>query len=132
MTAGASEIFTRPELATPLDDVKRLAALILKERDALIGRWRQQVKELPSAKHLDVPALNDHIPRLLDELVSALCAKSEQTIPEALVEGSPPEHGLQRLQEAFDLEEVVAEYNILRGCIHDLADRNGLVLQGES
>jgi two-component system, OmpR family, phosphate regulon sensor histidine kinase PhoR len=132
MTAGASEIFTRPELATPLDDVKRLAALILKERDALIGRWRQQVKELPSAKHLDVPALNDHIPRLLDELVSALCAKSEQTIPEALVEGSPPAHGLQRLQEAFDLEEVVAEYNILRGCIHDLADRNGLVLQGES
>jgi signal transduction histidine kinase len=25
---------------------------------------------------------------------------------------------------------VVAEYNILRGCIHDLADRNGLRLQG--
>jgi two-component system, OmpR family, phosphate regulon sensor histidine kinase PhoR len=42
------------------------------------------------------------------------------------------QHGLQRLQEAFDLEEVVAEYNILRGCIHDLADRNGLVLQDES
>ena len=115
-----------------LDTVDKLAALILQQRDALIARWRQQVKELPSAKNLDVPTLNDHIPGLLDELVSALCVKSDQTIPEALVEGSPPAHGLQRLQEAFDLEEVVAEYNILRGCIHDLAEGNGLILQGES
>jgi signal transduction histidine kinase len=38
---------------------------------------------------------------------------------------------LQRLQEAFDIQEVVAEYNILRGCIHDLAEKNGLNLQGE-
>jgi hypothetical protein len=114
-----------------LDNVDKLAALILQEGDALIARWRQQVKELPSAKNLDVPALNDHIPGLLDELVSALRAKSNQTIPEALVEGSPPAHGLQRLQEAFDLEEVVAEYNILRGCIHDLAESDGLTLQGE-
>lgn len=43
----------------------------------------------------------------------------------------PAAHGLQRLQEAFDLEEVVAEYNILRGCLHDLAEKNGLSLQGE-
>ena len=35
------------------------------------------------------------------------------------------------VQDAFDIEEVVAEYNILRGCIHDLADENGLNLQGK-
>ena len=98
----------------------------------LLARWRQQVRELPSAQDLDVPTLNDHILGLLDELVSALHSRSDQTIPEALVEGSPPAHGLQRLQEAFDLEEVVAEYNILRGCIHDVAENNGLILQGES
>jgi two-component system phosphate regulon sensor histidine kinase PhoR len=122
----------RNEPAMMLDNVHKLAALILEERDALIARWRQQVKELPSAKNLNVPALNDHIPGLLNELVGALRVKSDQTIPEALVEGSPPAHGLQRLHEAFDLEEVVAEYNILRGCIHDLAESNGLILQGES
>jgi two-component system phosphate regulon sensor histidine kinase PhoR len=114
------------------DNLDKLAALIVQERVTLLASWRQQIKELPSAQHLDVPALNDHVPALLDELVSALRAKSEQTIPEALVEGSPPAHGLQRLQEAFDLEEVVAEYNILRGCIHDLAESNGIILQGES
>jgi two-component system, OmpR family, phosphate regulon sensor histidine kinase PhoR len=94
-------------------------------------QWRQQVKQLPSAKNLDLPALNDHIPDLLDEIAAALQSRSRETIPEAMAEGSPPAHGLQRLQESFEIEEVVAEYNILRGCIHDLAEANGLSLQGQ-
>ena len=110
----------------------QLAAIVRREREPLLSRWRQQVRYLPSARRLDVPTLNDHIPGLLEELAEALESKSDQTIPEALNEGSPPAHGLQRLQEAFDIEEVVAEYNILRGCIHDLADDNGLPLQGKS
>ena len=64
-------------------------------------------------------------------MAAALELKSDQTIPEALSESSPRAHGLQRLQEAFDIEEVVAEYNILRACIHDLADDNGITLQGK-
>jgi signal transduction histidine kinase len=114
-----------------INNLDQLAALIRRDRDALLMQWRQQVKQLPSAKHLDLPALNDHIPDLLDEIAAALQSRPRETIPEALVEGSPPAHGLQRLQEAFDIEEVVAEYNILRGCIHDLAEANGLSLQGE-
>jgi signal transduction histidine kinase len=97
----------------------------------LLGQWREQVKQLPSAQQLDVPALNDHIPHFLEELADALQSQTRATIPEALEGSSPPAHGLQRLQEAFDLEEVVAEYNILRGCIHDLAEKNGINLQGE-
>ena len=114
-----------------INDLDKLAALVKQERHALLSRWRQQVRQLPSARQLDIPTLNDHIPELLDELAAALQSKSDQTIPEALSEGSPPAHGLQRLQDAFDIEEVVAEYNILRGCIHDLADDNGLNLQGK-
>jgi two-component system, OmpR family, phosphate regulon sensor histidine kinase PhoR len=110
--------------------LNQLAALIELDRQALLSGWRQQVRQLPSARRLDVPTLNDHIPGLLDELVTALRSKSDQTIPEAISESSPPAHGLQRLQEAFDIEEVVGEYNILRGCIHDLADDKGLNLQG--
>jgi two-component system phosphate regulon sensor histidine kinase PhoR len=89
------------------------------------------VRELPSAQHLDVPTLNDHVPQLIDELAAALQARSGETIPEALSEASPPAHGMQRVKDGYDIEEVVAEYNILRGCIHDLAQANGLTLQGE-
>ena len=114
-----------------MTNLNKLADLIKQERQALLSQWRLQVRELPSARLLDIPTLNDHMPDLLDELAEELKSDSESTIPEALLEESPPAHGLQRLQEAFDIQEVVAEYNILRGCIHDLATENGIMLQGQ-
>ena len=114
-----------------MNDLSKLADLIKRDREALLSQWREQVRCLPSAKHLDTPTLNDHIPALLDELVTALYTRAEQTIPDALLEGSSPHHGVQRVQDGFDIEEVVAEYNILRGCVHDLADRHELRLQGK-
>ena len=115
-----------------LHNLDKLAALIKGERAGLLSRWREQVRLLPSAKHLDTPTLNDHVPPLLDELATALRSATDKTIPEALVEGSPPIHGLQRYQDGFDIVEVVAEYNILRGCIHDLAESHHLSLQGKA
>ena len=116
----------------PVTDVGTLGALVARERHALLTRWREQVKLLPSARGLDNPTLNDHVPDLIDELAVALQLRSDETIPEAHSEASPPAHGIQRLGDGFDIEEVVAEYNILRGCIHDLAESNGMVLRGAS
>ncbi|MBC7882417.1 MAG: sensor histidine kinase [Anaerolineae bacterium] len=113
-------------------NLREVAAVIEREHDTLLARWREQVRQLPSAKHLDIPTLNDHVPVLLAELVTAFRLASDETIPEALLEGSPPEHGRQRCQDGFDIVEVVAEYNILRGCIHKLAESNGLNLSGKA
>ncbi len=113
-----------------IDILNELARLIEHERDALLAERRLKVRALPAARDLDAPTLNDHIPHFLDELATALRAGSDETIAEALVEASPPAHGLQRVKDAFDIEEVVTEYNILRGSIHDLAERNGLSMQG--
>lgn len=115
-----------------IQNLDRLAALITSEREALLSRWRDQVRHLPSAKDLDAPTLNDHVPALLDELATALEFVKDQTIPEALLEGSPPIHGLERYENGFDIVEVVAEYNILRGCIHDLAESNDVRLGGKA
>jgi signal transduction histidine kinase len=114
-----------------MEELEKLAALIRRERDGLLAAWRQQVRELPSAQHLDTLTLDDHVPQLIIEMAAALQAGSEETIPEALSEGSPPAHGMQRVKDGYDIEEMVAEYNILRGCIHDLAEANGLTLQGK-
>ena len=126
--AKMNDMTLRP--AASVKVIEKLAELINRQRDAILVRWRTQVRELPSARHLDVPSLNDHMPLLLVELATVLKSKSDQTIPEALSDGSAPAHGLQRASEDFDIQEVVAEYNILRGCIHDLADDNDLILQG--
>jgi signal transduction histidine kinase len=107
-----------------------LEKLIRYERDHLLHEWRSQVRQLPVAKHLDIPTLNDHIPKFLEELCNACLSSTEVTIPEALREVSPLAHGLQRIQDGFDIEEIVAEYNILRACIHDLAENASVNLQG--
>lgn len=112
------------------NNLDKLAGLISSERDGLLSRWRHQLRQLASARHLNTPTLNDHIPQFLEELVTTLQSGSDETISEALSEGSPLSHGSQRFEDGFDIEEVVAEYNILRGCIHDFADSNGLTLRG--
>ena len=128
LKAKMNDMILRPAATAKV--IEKLAELISQQREEILARWRKQVRELPSARQLDVPSLNDHMPVLLVELATVLRSKTDQTIPEALSDGSAPAHGLQRATEDFDIQEVVAEYNILRGCIHDLGDDNGLMLQG--
>jgi len=107
-----------------------LAALIQRERETLLSRWREQVRKLPSAQGLDTPTLNDHVPTLLDELSAALRRVADKSIAQTLLEGSSPAHGMERYQTGFDIVEVVAEYSILRGCVHDLAESNSIAVKG--
>jgi len=109
-----------------------LATLIRKNQQDLLSRWRKQVRELPSARDLDVPTLNDHIPGMLVELADLLDIGSRETIPESLRDGSPIDHGNQRFENDFDIAEIVAEYNILRGCVHDLAQEHGVAMEGRT
>jgi hypothetical protein len=113
-----------------VSSLNHLGELIVAERAELLDEWRAQVKQLPSAAGLDRPTLDDHIPQLLDEIAEALLERRTESIPEVMVEGTPPAHGIQRLEDGFDLEEVVAEYNILRGSIHDLAEEHAIDIRG--
>jgi signal transduction histidine kinase len=106
--------------------------MVARERQTVLVRWREEVRRLPSARHLDTPTLNDHMPVLLDTLIEALEEGSSWKITEGLRDGGPHVHGLQRLKEGFDIEEVVSEYSILRGCIHDVATEYDFNLQGRA
>lgn len=128
--AHPRRVFTQVEKETDINELFRIAALVQQERENILARWRKGVRALPSAKDLDTPTLNDHVPVLIDELAAALFEQSDESIPEALMRGSPPVHGAQRFEDGYDIAEIVAEYNILRGCIHDLADEHSLKLQG--
>lgn len=110
------------------DDLKRLAALIQNGREELLATWRREVRRLPGAENLDTPTINDEVPQLLDNLALALTRAQDGT--EAQIDAISAEHGLLRWQAGFDVTEVVAEYNILRGCLHEAAERDGLILSG--
>ncbi|MEO8433855.1 MAG: sensor histidine kinase [Pyrinomonadaceae bacterium] len=113
----------------PIEHLNALARLLREQRDQLLAEWRQEVQQLPVAENLDVPTLNDHIPDLLEELACELEACSDETMIEGLKE-NPITHGLDRLQLGFDVEEVVAEYNALRGVILRLIESHDLQLRG--
>lgn len=110
--------------------LRRIGALIREQRHVILSRWRRDVRQLPSAQGLDAPTLNDHMPLLIDELADALESQPDNSAEDALLQGSPPAHGRQRLHDGFNLEEVVAEYNVLRACVHDVVEEQGLVIHG--
>ncbi len=105
----------------------RLSALIKDQRDELLARWRQQVRQLPAAAKLDLPTINDQVPELLDILAESLKPPNETLETNAI----PAEHGVLRWQAGFDVTEVVSEYNILRQCLQDAADKDGISLTGK-
>jgi two-component system phosphate regulon sensor histidine kinase PhoR len=111
------------------ENLSELATLIRRERDTLLAEWRHEVRRLAVAHELDVPTLNDHIPDLLEELADELEAHTDESMVGELKKNSVV-HGLDRLRLGFDVEEVVAEYNALRGVIQDLIERHDLSLRG--
>ena len=111
------------------ENLHMLATLIRRERDNLLAQWRQEVRRLSVAHNLDVPTLNNHIPELLEELADELEAYVDESMIGELKKNSVI-HGLDRLRLGFDVEEVVGEYNALRGVIQDLIERHDLSLRG--
>ncbi|HXG86375.1 MAG TPA: RsbRD N-terminal domain-containing protein, partial [Pyrinomonadaceae bacterium] len=111
------------------ENLHTLAALIRRERDTLLAEWRKEVRQLSMARNLDVPTLNDHIPDLIEELADQLETHVEGSMIGELKKNSVI-HGLDRLRLGFDIEEVVGEYNALRGVIQDLVERHNLSLRG--
>jgi signal transduction histidine kinase len=112
------------------NDVGQLADLIRDEQMTLMEDWKQRVRRLRSASELDAPGLTDHMPEFLTELAESIRLASGREIEEALSGGTAPVHGIRRVKEGYEIEEVVAEYGILRACIHDLAEGRGMILHG--
>jgi len=120
-----------------------LANLVRDNSELLLARWRALVRELESAKDLDIPTLNDHVPVLIVDIAKAFDRFGEvpsgpRDTPESVSPNagssevvqkatkSADIHGVQRLHAGFDLEEVVAEYGIFRDVLIELLDENQL------
>ena len=93
-------------------------------------RWREGVRGLDSARGLDLPTLNDHMPLWIAQLAAAMQAIDRAGHDQGAADATPPVHGLQRFEDGFDIAEVVAEYNILRDCVHQLAEEQEIDLRG--
>jgi len=109
----------------------QFAAVIQKHRAELLSQWRDRVRMLPAARDLDIPTLNDHIPHLFDELVQELTDGGAESVLNLQLHDSPKIHGGLRLRAGFDIVEVVAEYNILRELLFNLAEGQNVDIAGD-
>ena len=85
-----------------MDERAALADLLEREQDTLLAEWRHKVRQLPSAKQLPVPALNDHVPMLIEELVSALRHPERFDPDKPLASYASVEHGTQRAHNGYE------------------------------
>ena len=115
---------------SPNAHLKKFASIIQDHRDELLRQWRERVRLLPAARDLDTPTLDDHIPRLFDELTGELRAGGTESVLDLELHDSPKIHGGLRLRAGFDIVEVVAEYNLLRELLSNIAEKQNVDIAG--
>ncbi|HEX3482162.1 MAG TPA: ATP-binding protein [Kofleriaceae bacterium] len=110
-----------PTDASPHDDkpsptAHRIAELIRERRDGIVRSWEAAVRAMPRARELDPPRLIDHIPDLLERIAQAIDELGHGRIPTSH-HAAAKRHAMSRLEEGFDLQEVIGELRVLRQCI---------------
>src|SRR5437667_11975527 len=89
----------------------KLAELVRQQRYELMTLWRNKVQQVPAARNLDTPAACSHIDRLLDDMAAALMEGKNKSLLTVPLGGSRHIHGVQRVQEGFNVVELVAAYH---------------------
>lgn len=116
--AGAEQI-TTPTARKQLD---ALSTHLGKKRDRLLELWRQAVRadgELATCSGLSRSALNDHIPRIIDDFARRLRSidGDDPPPPDRQQRRDAAEHGMHRWQQGYDIREAMREWGHLGAVI---------------
>ena len=109
----------------PRDVAAQLRVLSLhlgRRRDELLRQWREAVRrdpELAATASLPRGALNDHIPRILEDFEQRL--RADHAVAAVHVElqqrKDAAEHGTHRWQQGYDIRETMREWGHLQAVI---------------
>lgn len=112
--------------------VESLAQVLKTSQDEILHEWRLQADKLLRGLRMDRPTLIDHIPSLIAEITNDLLLHSDGEFSTVHTLNSPPAHGVQRFYDGLNVDEVVAEYNLLRVAFITVVERRNLQIAGES
>ncbi|MDP9191349.1 MAG: HAMP domain-containing histidine kinase [Acidobacteriota bacterium] len=104
------------------EQLAALAAELLERRDIILDAWRSYGDATPGrnvGSSLSRVQFNDHIPSVLDCLASTLEAWPDSPDPVAELNEAEKvlEHGLQRWQQGYQLNELIREWGYLQMCV---------------
>jgi signal transduction histidine kinase len=104
------------------EQLSALADELLERRDAILSAWRAYGEAVPGrnvAASLSRAQFNDHIPAVLDCFAQTLQAWPDKrgALAEQLETEKVFEHGLQRWQQGYQLNELIREWGYLQMCL---------------
>jgi signal transduction histidine kinase len=99
-----------------------LSAHLGERREQLLHSWREAVRsdpELMTSSGLSRSALDDHIPRVIDDFARRLRVALERdpSLVEDQQRQDAAEHGMHRWQQGYDIREAVREWGHLETVI---------------
>lgn len=102
-----------------------IATCLLEQRDVILNRWVSSVKvKLPAGDENSKLAIRDHIPQILDRLGECLTEACMNEEVRQKLKALAKEHGRQRSElPAYTIQQVVAEYRILRKTLVDILSK---------
>lgn len=117
-----------------------LGPLLRRCRDRVIELWCRRVladPAVPEANRLSKPALYDHIPSLIERLITTLEARtgrlgdSERAGRHIGTAAESQAHARERFLEGYELPAALRELSHLRAAIGDLCKSEGVPLPGD-
>ncbi len=91
-----------------------LSAALRACRSRIVEQWVEVVRQtLPTADELTFVQLRDDLPIILEQMARAL--ESERPAQTEQLHDMTPAHGTARYHQSYNLDELIVEYNLLRG-----------------
>jgi PAS domain S-box-containing protein len=103
-----------------------LAGFLRAQRDSIVALFTRRVQEGLAPSSASPREVVDHLPRFLDEVASILSGEWVPGKPTIARSGTAEEHGRQRLSIGYDLRSLVREYGVLRDCIFEKLEEEGV------
>ena len=106
----------------------RLATFITTQRERIMGEWETFARTLaPASDTMDIAALRDHASEMLTVIARDLetpqtsAQQHEKSVGNAPEDSTPPtaaqEHGADRAERGFSIDQMVSEYRALRASV---------------
>jgi hypothetical protein len=97
----------------------RLADYLATQKEAIIADWLRRVRDDPEivpTETLGTIALKNHLPQIFDDLIGTLRRYGCEVVAGQAVKDAE-EHGATRLQQGYELPEMLRELKLLRSVL---------------
>ena len=118
---------TEDEAGTTREQMAQLGRLIERRREDILKRWLDLVSEEILETRMEPTALRDAMPDYLARLSAEMSeGKGFIASSEAAWTDTTREHGVTRVRQGFDVDQLVHEFVAFRRILMDVADEEGL------